>query len=82
MELYDFNRYNMAHRAAAVWEKGHFLAVRQSGDCRICLYAMGKFFAEVWYQTDNNQIELVRGFKSIACLQPYLELVDLSDIIS
>lgn len=82
MELYDFNRYNLAQRAAIIWEKGQFLAFRHRGDCRIFLYAMGKFFAEVWYQSENNQIESVRGFKSTACLEPYLELVDLSEIIS
>jgi hypothetical protein len=82
MELYDFNHYQLAHRAALVGEQGQFLAVRQSGDCRVCLYTMGNFWAEVWYQAENNQIALVRGFKSQACLEPYLVLVDLSDLMS
>ncbi|WP_262713468.1 hypothetical protein [Adhaeribacter aerolatus] len=41
---------------------------------------MGKFLAEVWYQVENNQIEVVRSSKSMICLEPSLAMVDLSDI--
>jgi len=42
---------------------------------------MGKFFAEVIYLADDNQIILVRAFRSKNCLEPYLKIIDLSEII-
>jgi len=41
---------------------------------------MDKFFAEVVYLADENQIILVRAFRSKFCLEPYLEMVDFSEI--
>ncbi|WP_262719609.1 hypothetical protein [Adhaeribacter rhizoryzae] len=43
---------------------------------------MGKFFAEVWFDQVQNHIVKVRTFKCQQCLEPYLDLVDLSDVIS
>jgi len=80
MDLYDFNRLNQEEREAAVWEQGTLIAVRTSCGCSMVLYSMGKFFAEVVYLPDTNQVMLVRGFRSKSCLEPYLEMVDLSDI--
>jgi len=83
MDLYDFNRFNQEERKATVMDLGTFIAARLSCGCRMCLYAMGKFFAEVVYlgEEEDNQIILVRAFKSKFCLEPYLELVDLSGIM-
>ena len=80
MELYDFNRCNERQKTALVWAYGEFITVRIDGDCSVCLYHMEKFFAEVWYRVADNTTELVRGFKSNACLEPYLNLVDIRDI--
>lgn len=81
MDLYDFIRLNQEQRAATVWEQGTFIAVRISCGCSMVLYSMGKFFAEVVYLPDANEVMLVRGFRSKYCLEPYLEMVDLSDIM-
>ncbi|PSR56063.1 hypothetical protein AHMF7605_22455 [Adhaeribacter arboris] len=80
MELYDFNRGNYNQRAEMVWNKGEFLAARISGNYTLCLYHMGNFFAEIWYRVADNEVQGVRGFNSIICLEPYLNMVDLSDI--
>lgn len=81
MELYDFNRKSLSQRAAAVWEYGTFLAIRPSGNCQLILYHMGPFFAEVWYQVEENKLEMVLGFKTKARLDPYLDQVDLSELL-
>ncbi|QNF32875.1 hypothetical protein HUW51_09070 [Adhaeribacter swui] len=81
MNLYDFFGNNHQQRASLVWEQGEFLTIRVSGEYSVCLYSMGNFFAEIWYRIVDNQVDFVRGFKSNALLEPYLELVDLSQII-
>ncbi|MDQ4140150.1 MAG: hypothetical protein M3142_06460 [Bacteroidota bacterium] len=76
----DFNRGNHEQKAALVWLKGEFLADRITGEYCICLYSMGKFFAEIWYRLADNGIDQVKGFKNRALLEPYLELVDFAEI--
>lgn len=80
MTLYDFNRSNHDQRASIINKQGKFLLIRPGGKYSICLYSMDKFFAEVWYRIIDQEIELVRGFNSTACLEPYLNMVDISDI--
>lgn len=80
MTLHDFNRNNHKQRVALIGEQGEFLLIRSSAKYSICLYFMDKFFAEVWYRVADQEIELARGFNSTVCLEPYLNMVDLSDI--
>ncbi|SIR32410.1 hypothetical protein SAMN05421545_3130 [Pontibacter lucknowensis] len=81
MNLYEFNLKPLPERISAVWEHGSFLAIRSEASYSIVLYHMGKFFAEVWYNPYNNQIERTRSFKSKNCLEPYLNLIDLSELL-
>ena len=80
MELNDFNRNNHVQRAATVFDHGQFLLMRSRIHYHVALYDMGKFFAEIWYNLETNSIELVRGFKSLTQLAPYLDTVDISAI--
>ncbi|QMU30447.1 hypothetical protein [Adhaeribacter radiodurans] len=80
MNLYDFNHKNHEKRIALIRTQGEFLAVRVSNYYVIKLYSVDKFFAEIWYRGENCEVGLVRGFTGIALLEPYLEMVDLSEI--
>lgn len=82
MDLYQFNFQDIKGRATLVWEHGNFIEFSDEGENRIVLYDTGKFFAEIWFDADMNQIKMVIGFKSLQCLDPYLEIIDLKDIIS
>lgn len=81
MDFYAFNTLPRDTRAELVWQHGRFLAIRTEMDCSVVLYHMGGFFAEVWYSLEDNQIALVYGFKSRGLLEPYLELIDLKDLM-
>ena len=82
MDLYRFNYQDIQGRAALIWRYGTFIEFREEEAYRIILYDMGNFYAELWYDADLNHLKHARGFKSWACLEAYLELVDLSDILS
>lgn len=72
MELYDFLRLSQAERAEHVYHHGIFLASCQE---RGNLYNMGGFYAELVYNSDLNEIEEVRGFRTISGLDPYLDAI-------
>ncbi|RDV11866.1 hypothetical protein DXT99_23465 [Pontibacter diazotrophicus] len=81
MNIYQFNYYALDQRAEMVWQYGSYLAVRHDGGHSVVLYHMGEFFAEVWYSPEDNQVKTVRGFKSKTCLEPYLQMVSLEELM-
>ena len=82
MNLLYFLHQNHKQRAAWTRTNGKFLIVRESGAYSIYLYAVDNFFAEVWHRLADNEIELVRGFRSTHLLAPYLEMIDLNELVS
>ncbi|MFD3002681.1 hypothetical protein ACFS7Z_20085 [Pontibacter toksunensis] len=58
-----------------------FLAIRTEIGCSVVLYHMSDFFVEVWYSPEDNQIALVHGFERRELLEPYLEMIDLAELI-
>ena len=81
LNLFLFGHYSLNKRAELVWKHGRFLALRQEGDCRVALYDLREFFAEVWYAQEGNEILLVRGFRDPGMLEPYLGAVDLEELM-
>lgn len=80
MTLYHFNKGSHQERTALISRYGIFLADRPGNKYRVCLYHMGEFFAEAYYQVKGNQLELVRGFNNREFLDPYLDKITLPDI--
>ena len=75
MILKDFLSLTPDQRAEHVFHFGKYL------DCcmeRGNLYDMGKFYAEVVYNDDENAIQEVRGFQDIAGLEPYLNQIEVN----
>jgi len=81
MDFYDFIWLNQEQQKVAVWEHGIFLAARFTWSSSVCLYSLGKFFVEVEYQPESNQLMLVRAFTNNSYLEPYMEKVDLSEVL-
>lgn len=80
MELSEFNKETRTTKAALVWEKGQFLAIRVTARHNVVLYHMGSFFAEVWYDPDQVNISFIRGFNSTNCLESYLNMIQLPEM--
>lgn len=82
MDLYDFHFMTSDVRAEAVWVHGTFLAIRSEADHYVALYYMGNFFVEVWYSPVVNKITYTNGFKSGELLEPYLQMIDISEAVT
>jgi hypothetical protein len=82
MNLLHFLHQNHKQRAALTHATGKLLIIRESGAYNIYLYAVDTFFSEIWHRIADNEIELVRGFRSTHLLAPYLELIDLDELVS
>ncbi|WP_345948989.1 hypothetical protein ABDD95_19265 [Mucilaginibacter sp. PAMB04274] len=71
--LYEFNIKNLNGRAQIAWQ-GEHIATRTEGDQRILLFSLPDFYAEVFYDTINNEIIDCRGFTALHLLSPYIEI--------
>lgn len=81
MDFYQFNCYPRETRAELVGQHGRFLAIRTVMNCSVVLYHMGEFFAEMWYSPEDNQIAMVHGFNNKELLEPYLDIINLEELM-
>ena len=63
MTLYEFNILTLEEKQATVWEYGTFLESFVTKDVRINCYAIDKFFVEVVFNAEQNDITEVKSSK-------------------
>lgn len=79
MRLAEFQQKDLQQKTDLIWEQGNFLTVRYSSNCNVCLYALGTFYAEIWYRLADNEIHSIKGFTNCTHLDPYLALINLAE---
>ncbi|WP_158829119.1 hypothetical protein [Mucilaginibacter lacusdianchii] len=72
MTLYEFNALNENERAEVLWEQTPLSQRFEQPSCVILLYSLQDFYAEVFYDQEENRITRVRGFRALHLLAPYL----------
>lgn len=82
MTLYEFNALSDQDQQSAVWEQSNFVVSRRDGRDYLNLYAIDRFFVEIRYNPNQNQITHCRSFCSIDALEPYLFLVNLPSFLN
>jgi hypothetical protein len=80
MTLYQFNMLDKTEQAEAVWNGVH-IDNRQDDQHNILLYEVDGFYVEVFYHRTYNVIVKFRSFSSTTQLAPYLEKIDIMDLI-
>ena len=80
MTLYEFNALSFDDQLACAWKIGTFLVTRRVGVSFLCLYAVDRFFVEIRYSQDLNQITACRSFLSLIPLEAYLVDIKLTSI--
>lgn len=74
---YQFNLLSLNEKAQYTWEHGTYLATRKADVYKVNLYHLGKFFAEIFYNSNKNSIAHIKSFKSKMCLEPYLNRIEI-----
>ena len=80
MTIQKFKSLSYIKQAEVLWEHGVFIADRQSRKHTIMLYQIDTFYVEVLYHKTNGSVE-IRGFENTGLLQPYLEQINLAEIL-
>ena len=61
--------------------KRHLLSSRAEGKMKYTLYALRNFYVEVFYDPEKNKMSRFRTFKSLTPLEPYIDQVELDDLL-
>jgi len=78
MGLYDFTVLSQDKKAKMVWNQGVYLCMRPYKNGLVNLYGIDDFYVEVFYDEAENHIEEIRSFQAVACLEPYLDRIEIS----
>ncbi len=81
MGLYEFIALNVNEKVDAVWNQATYLMSRKTETGSVNLYALEDFYVEVYYDQELNSIEDIRSFKSVHCLEPYLDVIELKKLL-
>ena len=93
MELSIFNQLTCTNQRDLILEHGELLAARIVNNCTVCLYDMKTFFSEIWYEPRQSHIALkhkmllnprfssIHFFDNENCFEPYLNHIDISEIL-
>jgi hypothetical protein len=69
-------------QARTLWERGVLLAERAEGYEHMKLYQMHDVYIEVTWHTHFNVIKKVSSFTNPDHLEPYLDQIDISSLLS
>lgn len=82
MTLYEFNMLDEQNRFQTVWDSGKYLDTVSVDGQKIVLYAIDKFFAEVYYDQNNNKIVDLKTFKYGHSLDTYSGHFDMQAYVN
>ena len=82
MTLHQFNRLCENKQRETLVCEGTLLAKRAYGSYSIALFQVDSFYIEVWYTKKGLDIGLVRAFDSTDELEPYLNEIDIADVVN
>lgn len=77
IKIHDFKALTMSQKLQHTQHMGTFLTVTKVSDHVIKLYALGKFYVEVWYDTEKQEMD-VTAFDNIEWLAAYIPDIDFS----
>jgi len=81
LSFYNFSKMPFVHKLDYVNKNGNYVCYRNFLKYKIKLYHMDNFFAEIWIDPDNNVFNIF-PFTSSRCLNPYLDLIDISEVVT
>jgi hypothetical protein len=81
MQLKDFKFETKLNKARLLISKGVYLTKRNNGEHEILLFHLGSFYAEMFFHVEQTDVGYIRCFESTDLLQPYLDRIDVSDLL-
>ena len=82
MKIHEFTNLTKAEQQQLLLNNGTFLYERFEGPFKIMLYSFNEFYVEDFFSNINNKPAWFKAFNDTEELQPYLESIDVSCLVS
>ncbi|MDX5436309.1 MAG: hypothetical protein LPK03_03905 [Pontibacter sp.] len=77
-----FERLPLRNQAEALAQDGTILAQRKFNNWTVTLYTLNNFFVELWAGEEAQVISTFKkSAKSVAVLEPYLDTIDVREVL-
>ena len=80
--LYEFNLLSQFDKGEVLYEHGVHISERRDAEFGYVLYQLNNFYVEVKYSNEQNKIIKLNVFSTTTNLEPYLNGIDISNILS
>lgn len=81
MTLDKFILLTEDQRISILWSEAKIIAERKERGYNVFLYQVYSFYIEVWHSCNVMNNYKLRSFSSIDELDPYLEQIDIAEIL-
>jgi hypothetical protein len=81
MTLNQFYKLSSGEQIAVIKEQGALIGKRQSSHADMHLYQIHAFYVELAYTTIDGTLWRIGPFDHEIFLKPYLDQIDISDIV-
>jgi len=81
MTLDQFNLLEQEEQQDVLWEDGVHIGTRSTVFHMVVLYQIDEFYVEAYYNVIDNYIAKLRSFSHLEWLNPYLEEIDISELL-
>jgi hypothetical protein len=80
MKLKNFKILDREEQMQFVEEYAVFLCYRTSGIYNVALFQLEGFYIELFYDIFKLEYKKIKVFEDMALLEPYMELIDISEL--
>lgn len=79
--IYEFNQLDDNSKYELLLKEGVFLTNYKTPNVGRNLHRLSDFYVEVVYDSTDNQISKLKAFKSERLLEPYLDGIEISELL-
>ena len=81
MTPYEFTMLGEMEKVDFIYREGIYVGKRKKNSITIVLYQIDSFYAEIFYRKYRYSVNRIRCFTSTLPLDPYLEQIDVEELI-
>lgn len=82
MTITDFSILSLADQLEILYAEGVHLAKRKADSLTVILYQFKKWYVEIYYERYRHKVKFTRCTDSSEILNPYLDEIDIDDILT
>ena len=82
MTLHHFKALAQDKQRKALLQKGAFVADRMTDAFCVYLFQIDKFYVEIFFIRESDEIVWIKSFECIDELEPYLTNINISSLVN